>query len=153
MNIYHSISNNMINMTKVNNMIDKNITDIINYKKVIIPKKLGKIFKNDELPVDERVLLVKSLGGIIYIYYKYSIDPTLHDKTRIAAVTKICETNEDGTDCIHPKFINPHCIESGISCLLKQCNYGEVRLPVRYSNVCGITEFHHEFMFTHISFY
>ena len=119
----------------------------------IIPKKLGKIFKNNELSADEKVLLVRSIGGIIYIYYKSSIDPTIQNEMRIATITEICEINENENSIILPNLINPHCIESGISCLLKQCNYGEVLLPVRYSNVCGITEYNHEFMFTYISFY
>jgi len=111
---------------------------------VFIPKKLGKIFKNNRLSVDERILLVRSMGGISYIYYKY---PLYNPETgRIATITEICEANED--ICMSPNLINPHCIESSISYLLEQCNYTEVGLPARYFNyVCDVTGHYYEFVF------
>ena len=123
----------------------------------IIPKKLGKIFKNNELSLDERVLLVKtSLSDIIvYIHYKYSsIDPTLHDKTRIATIIDILSVDVDGfvyRGLFHIDLFR--CINYGISYLIERCNYTEVWLPKAYSDVCIISNYYHEYLYEHISFY
>ena len=131
------------------------------YKKVILFKKrLGKLFKGDNIEKSMRVILVREVGGFIYMYYhKYSdtIDYTLQNMiSKIAVIDKVLKIDDDGNEYTMPIQINPYSISSGILYLLERCSYSEVWLPVDYDGVFDITgNCHYSVVYNHnhISFY